>query len=567
MSAAALALRDYQTEAIARTLAAARRGVRKQLGVAATGLGKTIMFASLAREMGCRTLVLAHRDELVNQAVDKIRGQWPEASVGIVKAERNEKSADIVVASVQTLARSNRLAQFVGSTGGFFGPNLFGLVVVDEAHHARAESYQTILDAVGCGRQGGPLLLGVTATPDRGDGKGLDGIFDEVTWSYDILWGIRSGYLCDVRGRRVTIDTLDLKGVKVRNGDYAEGETGQRMMDAGAPEAIVRAWREHASDRRTLVFTPTVETAEATCDEFMFAGVSAGMVSAKTPIDERRALLAGFSSGEIQVMCNCMVLTEGYDNPRVDCVVVARPTKSRALYTQMVGRGTRRHPDKADLLVLDVVGVSDVHSLITIPSLFGVEKREFEAKLADGDGLLTEVLDEIEQELVRAGKLKAAEADLFKRMRSKIEWIQAHVDGSPLQRYERSTGRDRDGKERGTVRLTQLFSGEDRWTCSLAIPTGPGQTDLKALIADVGLETAQGVGEDWLRKSGLLSLVAADAPWRAAEPSEKQLSFARTLGIDVAGMTKGQLSTAIDTAIAQRKNRGGNSGGYRRGSR
>lgn len=551
-----LALRGYQREAIDRTIAAAERGVRRQLGVAATGLGKTIVFASLAREMNCRTLVLAHRDELVAQAVDKIRGQWPEASIGVVKAERNERTADVVVASVQTLARPKRLQEFVGAQGWFYGPNLFGLVIVDEAHHARAESYQTILEAVGVGKPDGPLLLGVTATPDRGDGKGLDDVFDEVTWTYDILWGIRSGFLCDVRGRRVMIDTLDLKGVRTRNGDYAEGEVGERLMDAGAPEAIARAWQEHASDRRTLVFTPTVETAEATCAELIDLGVSAAVVSAKTPLEDRRRMLREFHAGAIQVMCNCMVLTEGFDEPRVDCIVIARPTKSRALYTQMAGRGTRRHPDKADLLVLDVVGVSEEHSLITIPSLFGVEKKQYAAKLGDGEGLVTEVLDEIEQELVRAGKLKAAEADLFRKMRSVIVWVQVHLDGAALGRYERATGRDRDGSARPTVRLTQLREDEDRWTCSLATVLPGNRSDLKALIADVPLEVAQGVGEDWLRKSGAMALVAADAPWRGGEPSQKQIDFALRLDIDPQGMTKGELSAAIDETLARRKHSG-----------
>lgn len=553
-----LALREYQTEAITRTFAAEKRGVRRQLGVAATGLGKTIIFGSLARQMNCRTLILAHRDELVSQAVDKIQGQWPEAHVGIVKAAQNDVAADVVVASVQTLARPNRIAQLRMAAQG----RPFGLVVIDEAHHARADTYQEIVRALEAGEEGGPLLLGVTATPDRGDGKGLDDVFQEVTWTYDILWGIRSGFLCDVRGRRITIDTLDLKGVKVRQGDYAEGEVGDRMMNAGAPEAIARAWQEHASDRRTLVFCPTVETAEATCAELIALGVSAGMVSAKTPLDERRQLLRDFSSGVVQVVCNCMVLTEGFDEPRIDCVLVARPTKSRALYTQMVGRGTRRHPDKADLLVLDVVGVSDVHSLVTIPSLFGVEQREFEKKLADGEGLVTEVLDEIEEILVRQGKLLAAEAELFKKMRSTIVWVQAHVDGSPLRRYERPTGRDRDGTQRPTVRLTQLYPNEERWACSLAIATQAG-TEIKALISDVPLEVAQGVGEDWLRKSGAMALVAADAPWRAGGPSEKQLEFARKLGIDPTGMTKGECSNAIDAKMAQKRASGGGKG-YRR---
>lgn len=513
----------------------------------------TIVFASLARRMNCRTLVLAHRDELVSQAADKIRGQWPDASIGIVKAERNERSADVVVASVQTLARPKRLAQFIGQQGGFFGPNLFGLVVCDEAHHGKAETYQAIFAALRCGEPDGPLLLGVTATPDRGDGQGLDDVFDEVTWTYDILWGIRSGFLCDVRGKRVVIDTLDLAGVKTRRGDYVEGEVGGRMMDAGAPAAIARAWREHASDRRTLVFSPTVETADAVAAEMVALGARCAMVSGKTPLDERRQILRDFESGVIQVVSNCMVLTEGYDNPAVDCIICARPTKSRALYTQMVGRGTRRHPDKTDLLVLDVVGVSAEHSLITVPSLFGVTDAKARRKLETGEASAVEVLDEVEQELVRAGVLRAEDVELFHKIRTDIAWVEVHKPGS-ARLYQRSMGTDRaTGAERPTVRLVQLAQGEDRYSCSLRIPTEKGST-VQALIVDVPLETAQAVGEDWIRAQGGLGLVASNAPWRQRDPSPKALAFARSLGVKVGPEIKaGELSDLIDAAKARKK--------------
>lgn len=550
----ALALRQYQTDAIKRTLEADKRGIRKQLGVAATGLGKTIVFASLARQMNCRTLVLAHRDELVSQAVEKIRGQWPEASIGVVKAELNQRDRDVVVASVQTLARAKRLEQFIGAQGSFFGPNLFGLVIVDEAHHAKADTYRAILAALRAGEPGGPLLLGVTATPDRGDGRGLDDVFDEVTWTYDILWGIRSGYLCDVRGKRITIDTLDLAGVRTRHGDYADGEVGGRMMDAGAPAAIARAWKEHASDRRTLVFTPTVETADAVAMEINALGCRVAMVSGKTPLEERRQILRDFDSGEIQVVANCMVLTEGYDNPRVDCVVMARPTKSRALYTQCVGRGTRRHPDKRDLLVLDVVGVSAEHSLVTVPSLFGVTDEKARKKLSDGDAGAVEVLDELEAELVRVGKIRAEDVELFHKVRSEIAWVAVHETGGP-RRYERSMGKDRDGNYRPTVRLVQIHDG-DRYTCSLRIQGDHGGGVIQSLIVDVPLETAQAVGEDWIRAQGGLGLVASNAPWRGRPASPKAAGFARKLGINPEGMSAGEVSDAIDAKMAKRRTGG-----------
>jgi superfamily II DNA or RNA helicase len=549
-----LALRQYQVDAINRTLEAEKRGIRKQLGVAATGLGKTIVFASLARRMNCRTLVLAHRDELVSQAVDKIRGQWPEASIGIVKAELNQVDRDVVVASVQTLARPNRLRSLIGGDG-FFARQLFGLVVADEAHHYRSEQWGAVLKALRAGEPDGPLLLGVTATPDRGDGLGLSDVFDEVTWSYDILWGIRSGYLCDVRGKRVTIDTLDLKGVRTRHGDYAEGDLGARLMNAGAPAAIARAWMEHASDRRTIVFTPTVATADAVAWELAALGVSAAMVSGKTPLDERRKILADFESGAVQVVANCAVLTEGYDNPRVDCIVVARPTKSRALYTQMVGRGTRRHPDKKDLLVLDVVGVSEEHSLITVPSLFGITDAKARKKLSTGELGAVEVLDELEEELVRVGKIRAEDVELFHKVRSEIAWVAVHETGGP-RRYERSMGKDRDGTQRPTVRLVQLYEGEDRYTCSLRVQGPQGGSAIQALIVDVPLETAQAVGEDWIRAQGGLGLVASNAPWRAKAPSPKAAGFARSLGVFRDGMTAGECSDAIDAKMAQRRTTG-----------
>lgn len=649
----ALALRGYQREAIDKVLAAEARGVRRQLGVAATGLGKTVIFAHLASTRPGRTLILAHRDELVSQAVEKLRTWWPGVDVGIVKGPQNETRAHVVVASVQTVSRVNRLEklcaaweeesilrrscepfdlvvvdecfpagtmvgptpiedlrpgdvvpswddetggpvyatvvtvmrsepsslvtvefedgttltctsghpvmtddgwvpagallrdarvlsfahhaaadrddlhgvlppsndhgegaaglvhapgagvllrpvpgcvdqpQLVGTHGsheqasrvgahdgaqpyeppgvgredegnsapdgaqapgarrersaapdpagdarraalladGGHRPNgrasegratvalqdrhrepeskgggrdrravawLAGTprvrpaeglvprwrrvarvevhergsdgrfggrcpdgavynvevagthtyrvgslgVVVHNCHHSAADSYRRVLERLHAGQPGGPLVLGVTATPDRGDGKGLDDLFDEITFNYDILWGIRSGYLSDLRAKKVTLQGLDMRDVKVRQGDYDAGETGRRLEDAGAPEIIVKAWLQHAAGRRTLVFTPTVATAVSVAEEFRHAGVKAASVSGLTSLEERRELLRQFSAGEIDVISNCAVLTEGFDEPRADCIIMARPTKSRALFTQCLDTET-----------------------------------------------------------------------------------------------------------------------------------------------------------------------------------------------------------------------------------
>jgi hypothetical protein len=213
----------------------------------------------------------------------------------------------------------------------------------------------------------------------------------------------------------------------------------------------------------------------------------------------------------------------------------------------MVGRGTRRHPDKTDLLVLDVVGVSAEHSLITIPSLFGVEGK-YRERLETGEEAATEVLDAVEAELVRAGVLRAEDVELFHKIRTEIAWVSVHEPGR-LRCYERSMGTDRKtGEARPTVVLQQRRPGEDVYVCGLRAPDGK-----RVLINDVPLETAQAVGEDWIRAQGGLGLVASNAPWRQREPSDKALAFARKLRVVIpADVKAGELSDLIDAAKARK---------------
>lgn len=570
-----LELRDYQREAIDRMFAAEARGVRKQLGVAATGLGKTVVFCAFAQARGGRTLILAHRDELVTQAVRKVQEIWPGVEVGIVKAGDNEVHSQVVVASVQTLSRPKRLDQFINAENSLLhdvGP--LDLVVVDEAHHSAAESYRRILDGLGAGgwvcshcgahpgnkvswcesgcgsdymeMTPGPLLLGVTATPDRGDGKGLDDLYDEIVWNYDILWGIRSGFLSDLQARRIVLDSFNIDDVKVRRGDYDAGSAGRALEDAQAPAFIAAAWQEHAADRQTLVFTPTVEVARQCADEFKRRGVKAAMLCGETPLDERRAMLRLYAEAELQVIANCAVLTEGFDEPRTDCIIVARPTKSRALFTQMIGRGTRRHPAKDNLLVLDVVGASNLHSLVTVPSLFGLEPEV--AAQVEGQNL-TDAVGEFERKQVVLGKMRAEEADLFRRVRQGgIAWLQIDAD-----RYERPLRIKVDDEyvAHPTVVLVRKNHDDDQsWLCG----THDTRTnDKRVLIAGVELELAQSVGEDYARKSlgSSARLINIDAAWRKKRPSKKQKAAAhrwRVKDID-SFKTAGELSDAIDAKV------------------
>lgn len=527
------ALRPYQQDAIDRSMRALERGVRRQLGVAATGLGKSCVAANLGKRMGVPMLWLAHRDELVEQAAANVRKWWPGVGVGVVKAARNELDQPVVVASVQTLARQKRLEQM---------PQ-YGLVIADESHHF-ASGWRSVLDHF----VEAQLILGVTATPDRGDGKGLDDLFDEIVWNYDILWGIRSGYLSELRATKVTLSEFNLADVKVRRGEYDQGQAGAAMSAAGGPAHIVAAWRRMAADRRTLVFTPTVALAHEVAEEFRSKGVAAAAVSGETPTDERRAILAAYSEGTIQVVANCAVLIEGYDEPRTDCIVMARPTRSRAFFTQCIGRGTRRHPDKTDCLVLDVVGGTDEHSLVTVPSLFGLDKGYAE-RLGDGTGALSEIMAERDEAEVRAGRLRAEEAELFRRVRQAgVVWVTVHDPGQ-ARRYVRPLGKDKDtGEVLPTVVLAERPRG---WTAGLQYADGTK----RVLLAEVDLEMAQGVAEDAVRRlAPHAALVMADAPWRKRKPTKPQrLAAAKwKMPVDPA-WTAGELSEALDEHIARIK--------------
>lgn len=394
-------LRDYQSAAIAALNAGYLRGLRRMALSLPTGTGKTVIFCDVLRRRPGRGLVLVHREELIQQAVDKLHAIAPHLTVGIVKAGRNEVSAYVVVASVQTVSRPRRLEQLTAAGG-------FATVVVDEAHHAAADTYRRVLDAVV-----GPetLLIGVSATLKRGDGVRLDDVFEEVVYQRTIVDMIEAGYLSDIRGIQVRL-AADFDQLHTRAGDFIDSEVEQVLSDADAPAVAVLAYQRHAAGRRTVVFAPTIRAARSFADAFNDAGIPAALVHGETPTDERRATLAAFQRGDVQVIANVGVLTEGYDHPRVDCILIARPTKSQPLYVQCIGRGTRLHPDKRDLLVLDLVGATRRHDLITVADLFGVEPQEIEHRTVTA--ALAAQREEEERAVVEAARIVAREVDLLR---------------------------------------------------------------------------------------------------------------------------------------------------------
>jgi len=367
-----LELRPYQKEALVRVTEAYKAGKRRVLVSLPTGTGKTVVFAHLpsALRMKKRLLVLAHREELLVQAQDRFRSVDPQLKVELEQAgTRASDDARVVVASVPTLARSK------GARLSRLNPDDFSIIVVDEAHHAVAPTYRLILDHFGLFvRDASRLLIGFTATPRRGDHQGLGEVFEEVCYARDLREMISEGYLAPMSGWRVDTE-VSLDSVKVRAGDFVESQLADVVNTPMRNEMLVTAYRDLAHGRRTIVFCVNVVHAQAVQAAFAESGVSAAAVWGAQPKDERRATLARFSGGELDVVTNCNLLTEGFDEPRVDCVIMARPTRSKLLYAQMVGRGTRLHPDKRDLLVIDIADNSRTHQLPGLHSLFNLPPK------------------------------------------------------------------------------------------------------------------------------------------------------------------------------------------------
>lgn len=546
-------LRPYQREAIQSMIDAEREGCRRQLLVMATGLGKTVVFSHVLRMRSRfgRGLVIVHRDELAAQAAEKIRSICPDLTVGIVKAERNEVDADVVIASVQTLSRASRLSELMAASAENSGrldlaarnvPTEFATVIVDEAHHVVAEnSYGQVLGSVKAGLPDGPWLLGVTATPSRLDGQALTP-FDQVVSSLDLRWGIAAGYLAEVVGRRVIVAGLDWSKVRVRAGDFVASQAGAALIDASAQHVIVEAWVREAAGRQTIVFAPTVGASIAITQAFRAAGITAAHIDGSTPQDERADYIARYRAGEITVLSNCMVLTEGFDAPETSCIVVAAPTKSPPKYAQQVGRGTRRHPNKNDCLVIDVAGVSETLDLQQLPQLFGIKEPKIRDRLMSGTSTASEcVADQIVADQ-RAGIVSMADAKLIKAAeKSGLVWVRAATDAHLA--YVRPI------PEGPTVALWS--DTPESWRV-VVISREKGASPVTR-ARNLDLETAQGIGEDAVRKlAENWEMLRRDAKWRRGRKSASQTELAEKLGIDHAKMKKGDLSDAITATIAAR---------------
>ena len=416
-------LRPYQQEAVDAVLTE-WESRDKTLLVLPTGTGKTVVFSKVTEERvrrGDRVLILAHRGELLDQAADKLY-KVTGLRCAVEKAEESCLGSwyRVTVGSVQTLMREKRLAGF--------SEDYFGTIIIDEAHHCISDSYQTILNHFHTAK-----VLGVTATPDRGDMRNLGQVFDSLAYEYTLPRAIKEGYLCPIKAATIPL-TLDLSGVSVQAGDFKAADVGSALdpyLDQIADEM-----KKYCAGRKTVVFLPLVATSQKFRDILTAKGFRAAEVNGNS--EDRAEVLADFDAGRYDVLCNSMLLTEGWDCPSVDCVIVLRPTKVRSLYCQMVGRGTRLCEGKDHLLLLDFLWHTERHELCH-PAHLICESPETAQKMTEnlaenaGEAVDIEAAEKQASEDVVADREAALAAKLKEMRRRK----RALVD--PLQ-YEMSIG-------------------------------------------------------------------------------------------------------------------------------
>ena len=382
-------LRPYQQEAREAVQAEWAKGRKRTLLVLPTGCGKTIVFSKIIEDQvreGKRVLVLAHRSELLEQASDKLKTATG-LGTALEKAENTSIGSwyRVVVGSVQTMQREKRLRQFP--------PDWFDTIVVDEAHHAISDGYQRVLSYFEKSD-----VLGVTATPDRGDMKNLGSYFDSLAYEYSLVQAIKEGYLSKIKALTIPLN-LDLSNVSMSAGDFKASDVGTALdpyLEQIADEMV-----KQCADRKTVVFLPLVKTSQKFRDILNAKGFRAAEVNGESK--DRAEILEDFEKDCYNVLCNSMLLTEGWDCPSVDCVVVLRPTKVRALYSQMVGRGTRLHTGKEELLLLDFLWHTERHELCR-PAHLICETPEVAQKMVENMEEQTGVMLDLEDMEVKAAE-------------------------------------------------------------------------------------------------------------------------------------------------------------------
>jgi ATP-dependent helicase IRC3 len=534
-----LTLRPYQIEALESIQNHLDKGIVKQLVVLPTGAGKTVIFSNIPQTIkdSLPMLVLAHRGELLTQAKDKILWSNPQLDVQIEKAEDTADLCDVVVASVPTLGRadSQRILKYP--------KDYFKTIIIDEAHHAAAETYRRILDYFTP-----KFLLGVTATPQRSDSVRLTDVFDEITYYKTIQDLIQEGYLCRLVGYRIKTDT-DISEVETSHGDYMASQLEDTINTPTRNATVVKSYFEFAQNKKAVVFASGVKHARDLAASFAQKQIPVRVILGDTPDDERKQSLAEFASGAIKVIVNVGVLTEGFDEPSIGAIILARPTRSSLLYTQIVGRGTRLYEGKDNCIIIDIADTTKGKKPLGLPTLLGMPP-EFDLKgqdLVDVAEKYKELEDYCPGEAVRVLSLDDIEL-AYKR----IDLFMPPPPNEIVQTYSRFVWAEVAEND------FHLGINQDESIRIHVDALGRWTTTLKQKIKDGSKDTVLGHPEDmreafvrtdrWItsNRSYNLNLLDNTAAWRSDSPTDKQHKMLKRMGIPItADMTKGTASQII----------------------
>lgn len=512
-------LRDYQVECLESVLTEFSKGISRQLVVLPTGSGKTILMAAIAKNFNKKTLLLAHREELINQAVEKFKLFWPDVEIGICMADQDEISPQVVVGSIQSCSRQRRLDRLKEKG--------FELLMIDEAHHSASDSYQSVINALGFDRSSQKLLLGVTATPQRSDKLGLGDTFTHVTFSRSISTMMKAGYLSPIVGRKI-LTNFAFEKISSNNGDFAINDLSEAVNTPERNAFIASKFKEYASERKGIAFCCDVQHCKDLSDAFKDSGFESAAVWGNMEFLERKRTLEAFKNGQIQIVASCGVLTEGYDEPTVNAVIMARPTKSSGLFTQCVGRGLRLWPGKENCMVLDF---TDQHHTLdgimslsnTLPEAALIEDRQEKEREEIDYSPKIEVLEECDCVFDILGS-------------TRFIWVQVDDEWS-LQDDDRNEIVMRPSCG-GYIADLYSFDGSSS----------------QIVINPLPLEYCSGVCEDFARRHLKIAFADMRAPWMLndAAPTQSQHDYLEKKGAYTEGMTRGQASIEMRKIIASK---------------
>jgi ATP-dependent helicase IRC3 len=532
-----ISLRPYQQEALQSINDFSEKGINKQLVVLPTGAGKTVIFSHLPqfKQNSLPMLVLAHRAELLYQAKEKISWSNPELDIQIEQADNVAGYCDVVVASVPTLGRaeSERILKYP--------KDYFKSIVIDEAHHAAAPTYRRILDYFNA-----PFVLGVTATPQRSDNTRLTDVFDEIVYYKTIQDLIEDGYLCSLVGYRIKTNT-DISGVATNEGDYVASQLEDAIDTPERNAHIVAAYNSLVPESKAIVFCAGIKHANNLATSFASSQINTEVILGATDSDARRDILARFRSGETRVLINVGVLTEGFDEPTVETIILARPTRSTLLYTQIVGRGTRLHEGKPHCTVLDFADTTKGKKPIGLPSLLGlppefdlqgqdlIEVAKKYKELEDYcPGEAVRVLDpnDIELAYKRINLFMPPPPNEFVQQYSRFVWAEVAENDFHL-------GVD----NYNSFRIYTDTLG--RWVAEHRQRTLDG-LQVKLLGHPEDMRDAFVRSDKWIIAKFDTNLIESDAAWRADGPTDAQRKLLKRIGVPVTSdMTKGTASQII----------------------